>query len=603
MAFFDCYKIIGGALMGDMIASVSSFPQQQYISSSEHRSLDQTQWLVNSQWTAFNNEYNKMLDVLGLLRDIGIDQTRVLAVLPIYAGVGIARTQTGTFSISATRKNYSNDYYEFYGHVKDINGNELGGYWGNATGIFQEGGSWDTDSSYRANLALCQWSNGLGANYIGLYIQMQEKSNVPYNNEYGSYYFAGGACIRLDTLYTQFGIHGDSIGDPISFSPNFGPASEPDGGYNDAPDSGYGTFDDSSDEIGLDTKPLYGVTSVGFINVYKIEQNELINLGEKLFPHFLPAEILADPSQLTVQEVLTWFIKMAYGTMLSPTGTSIDLTDNLGIFDILMNGKLIDYVLDCHVIPTSISGATVSPLKIGYRTFNDFQLAKATEDYVDVDCGELYIKEFYGNFLDYSGNLKVELYLPMIGFVPIDNEFWNNATIKVIYRFNIIDGSFQAKVFTTREDNKSKISNSLIAQYGGVCCVHFPITGLQYSNVISGLVNGGAGAVANKANGNVAGAVSNVFNMAMLRPDNPSSNGYNASSSFLSHRTPYLVIKMPVAQFSKNYPKEIGLPLNVTYQLSQIHGFTVIDNPVLNIQCSDEEYTEICSLLKSGVIF
>lgn len=406
-----------------------------------------------------------------------------------------------------------------------------------------------------------------------------------------------------DAIYTQWGIGGDIDTERKTKSPEFGPASEPSGGYNDIPNNPHGTFDDSSDEIALDAKPTYGVTSVGFINVYKIEQDELINLGEKLFPHFLPAEILADPSQLSVQEVLVWFIKMAYGTLIAPTGTTVELNDNLGIFDILMNGKLIDYVLDCHVIPTSISGATISPLKIGYRTFNDFQLAKATEDYVDVDCGELYIKEFYGNFLDYSGNLKVELYLPMVGFVPIDNEFWNNATIKVIYRFNIIDGSFQAKIFTTREDDKSKIHNSLVAQYGGVCCVHFPITGMQYSNVISGLVNGGTSAVLQGSSGHVAGAVSSAFNMAMLKPDNPSSNGYNASSSFLSHRTPYLVIKMPVAQFSENYPKEIGLPLNVTYPLSQIHGFTVIENPVLNIRCSDEEYNELVSLLRSGVIF
>ena len=425
-------------------------------------------------------------------------------------------------------------------------------------------------------------------------------------SKWGNYYWGqwslNGSGFSENALWDTFGIAG-SLPEGKKKSPEFGPASTPSGGYNTTPDTQHGTFDDSSDEIALDAKPTYGVTSVGFINVYKIEQNELISLGEKLFPHFLPAEILADPSQLSVQEVLVWFIKMAYGTLIAPTGTSIDFNDNLGIFDILMNGKLIDYVLDCHVIPTSISGATVSPLKIGYRTFNDFQLAKATEDYVDIDCGELYIKEFYGNFLDYSGNLKVELYLPMVGFVPIDNEFWNNATIKVIYRFNIIDGSFQAKIFTTREDDKSKIHNSLVAQYGGVCCVHFPITGLQYSNVISGLVNGGTSAVLQGSSGNVAGAVSSAFNMAMLKPDNPSSNGYNASSSFLSHRTPYLVIKMPVAQFSENYPKEIGLPLNVTYPLSQIHGFTIIENPVLNIRCSDEEYNELVSLLRSGVIF
>lgn len=364
--------------------------------------------------------------------------------------------------------------------------------------------------------------------------------------------------------------------------------------------SGVGTFDDSSDTIGIDAKPNVGVTTMGFVNVYKITQNQLQTLGEKLFPHFLPAEILADPSQLTTPEVLTMMLKTLYGTLISPVGTSIYLADNLGVIDILMNGKLIDYVIDCHAIPTSISGATVEGLKVGYRQFNDLQVARATEDYVDVDCGELNIGEYFASYLDYA-NVSCDLFLPFIGFVPIESEYWNGGTLKVVYRFNIVDGSFQAKVLAT--SSKSRLTQSIIGQYGGVACVHYPITGMQYSNVVSGLVNGSINAVAKGASGDIGGVATSLANMTMLRPDNPMSNGYNASSSFLSHRTPYLVIKRPSPQFSSLYPKEKGVPLNVAMKLSSVKGFTIIEDPVLNIACSDEEYNEIVSLLKSGVIF
>lgn len=383
-------------------------------------------------------------------------------------------------------------------------------------------------------------------------------------------------------------------------SPEYGNVSEPAGGYNDFPDNPHGSFDDSSDTIGIDAKPSIGVTTAGFINVYKITQGQLSTLGEKLFPHFLPAEILADPSQLTTPETLVMMIKTLYGAMISPAGTVVQLADNLGVIDVLMNGKLIDYVLDCHIIPTSISDSTIEGLKVGYRQFNDIQLARATEDYVDVDCGSLSIPEYWGNFLDYGG-CTVSLYLPFVGYVPIDNEYWNGGTISVKYRFNIVDGSFQAYVLAT--SSKSKLNASIIGQYGGVCCVHFPITGLQYSNVIAGLVNGTAGVVSKAGGGDYGGAVTNAMNMAMLRPDAPSSNGYNASSGFLSKRTPYLVIKRNKAQFSEIYPSERGLPLNVTCKLSTLKGFTTIDNPVLKINCSDTEYNELVSLLKNGVIF
>lgn len=378
----------------------------------------------------------------------------------------------------------------------------------------------------------------------------------------------------------------------VEFSPEYGGGSIPDG-Y-----SG-GSFDDTSDTISIDAKPQVGVTTAGFINVYKITQGDLNTLGEKLFPHFLPAELLADPSQISVPEMLAVMLKSFYGTLISPVGSAVQLADNLGIIDILMNGKLIDYVIDCHIIPCSISGATVEGLKVGYRQFNDLQLARATEDYVDIDCGSLSILEYFANFLDFC-TCTAELYLPFVGFVPVDSEYWNGGTIQVKYRFNIIDGSFQCFVLST--SGKSNLSQSIIAQYGGVACVHLPITGLQYSNVIAGLVNGSTGAVANGSGGNMAGVVNNLANMAMLRPDNPMSNGYNASSSFLGKRTPYLLIKRPKAQFSTRYNKEMGLPLNVSKQLSTVHGFTVIDNPVLNITCSDKEYNELVSLMKSGII-
>ena len=102
--------------------------------------------------------------------------------------------------------------------------------------------------------------------------------------------------------------------------------------------------------------------------------------------------------------------------------------------------------------------------------------------------------------------------------------------------------------------------------------------------------------------GDYGGVGTNAMKMFNLRPDTPMSNGYNASSSFLAQRTPYLVIKYPASQFSEMYMKEQGLPLNVPYQLSAISGFTIIDNPVLSIQCTDEEYNEIVSLMKSGII-
>lgn len=466
---------------------------------------------------------------------------------------------------------------------------------GNVTLAFDPTGNYAT-GIWKAYLALSVTTSGndKGISWVVNFSQCGSK--------YGNYYFGkwgySGSGFQEAQLWDTFGIAG-GLPEGKKKSPEFGPASESGGGYNDTPSNPHGTFDNSSDKINVPALPSVGVTSAGFVNVYKVSQGELTSLGEKLFPHFLPAEILNDPSQLTTPEVLSMFLKALYGTLISPVGTSVYLADNLGVLDVLMNGKLIDYILDCHVLPVDINAPTVEGLRVGYRQFNDLQLAKATTDYVEVDCGSLSIGEYWGNFLDYS-NCLCKIFLPFVGFVDIAPEMWNGGTIKIVYHINVVDGSFQAYVVST--SSKSELDETVVAQYGGVCCIHFPITGLQYSNVVAGLVNGSIGAVASGIGGNPAGVATSLANMSMLRPDAPMSNGYNASSSFLSVRKPYLLIERPWAQFSEKYPHEMGLPLNVTCLLSTVHGFTVVDNPVLNIVCSDAEYQEICSLLKSGVI-
>lgn len=602
MAFLDYWKINGGILLDEIIGSVTTFPQMSNISSCEHRALDDTQWLDGPKWRYFNEEISTQIDILDIIESIpaqDVDPSSVerrIASIPLFSGVGILRHQTGNLCIGVTRETAYR--YVFRCYITDLDNNELGNFWGSASTEYPSGGAWE-QQPYRMFLALCRWSDGLGHDYLGMYSNASKTCLEPYNNEYGSWWRAGGGAIRFDLMESVFGIAVDDIGDPIPFSPEFGDGSAPDGGYNDVPDNPHGTFDFHSDTVPVPNLPSVGVTTAGFINVYKISQGALTDLGEKLFPHFLPAEILADPSQLSIQQVLTWFVKMAYGTLIEPVGTSIEMTDNLGIVDVLMNGKLIDYILDCHIIPVDITAGINEGLKVGYRQFNDIQLPRASSDYVEVNCGTLATGEAFRNFLDFSA-CTMKLFLPFVGFVPIQPEYWNGGEIGVKYHFNIVDGSFQ--VYVTSTSGKSKLKNTVIAQYGGVCCVHLPITGLQYSNVVAGLVNGTGGAVASVMGGNPAGAVTNAFNMSMLRPDAPSSNGYNASSSFLSERIPYLLIEYPSPQFSTQYNKELGLPLNVSRTLSSVHGFTVIDNPVLKIACSDNEYNELVSLLKSGVI-
>ena len=371
------------------------------------------------------------------------------------------------------------------------------------------------------------------------------------------------------------------------------------GYYSETGGYGGGSFDDSSDSFGLPSLPSLGVSEVGFINVYNPSKGQLQGFADELFPNFeMPTPSTATGIEAVAENLANTF-------------------EVLGDFaESYVNAGLVNYVIDCHIVPVAPVTNGTSKIKVGFKTFN-YTPAKVTSDYVEFDCGSLEIAEYYQNFLDYEGT-KAKLYLPFIGFVDITPEWFQSGKLGVKYHFNVIDGSCIAFVIAT--SSKSKLKNTVVATFGGNCCVHMPITGVNYSSMISGVVGGAVGIASNASNmiktnradkgtvmSNIEGTMGIASNLADVVGSKPSieqSNGYNAGMSFMCYRRPYLLIERPVASFSQNYPKEQGLPLNVTKKLGDMKGFTTCIAPVVdNFHCLEEEKEMIKQALIEGTVF
>ena len=403
-------------------------------------------------------------------------------------------------------------------------------------------------------------------------------------------YFLGATSLT-SLMVNDTSIFGD-FEDTREISDEYGSESSG-GGY------GGGSFDDSSDSFGLPSLPSLGVSEVGFINVYNPSKGQLQGFADELFPNFE----MPTPSTSTGIEAVAENLANTF--------------EVLGDFaESYVNAGLINYVIDCHIVPVAPTTNGTSKIKVGFKTFN-YTPAKVTSDYVEFDCGTLEIAEYYQNFLDYEGT-KAKLYLPFIGFVDIKPEWFQSGKLGVTYHFNIIDGSCIAFVIAT--SSKSKLNNTVVATFGGNCCVHMPITGVNYSSMISGVVGGAVGIASNASNmiktnrtdkgtvmSNIEGATgiaSNLADVVGAKPSIEQSNGYNAGMSFMCYRRPYLLIERPVASFSKNYPSEQGLPLNVTKKLGSMKGFTTCTAPVVdNFHCLEEEKEMIKQALIEGTIF
>jgi hypothetical protein len=354
-----------------------------------------------------------------------------------------------------------------------------------------------------------------------------------------------------------------------------------------------GTFDDSSDTISIPTAPTMGVTSAGFINVYSPTQGELVQFGSELFPDlsFTPVSQGGTPASVTDALVAMAQVLVDFGNQIP------------ALIDMYINANLIQYVIDCHILPVAPATLGTSPLKVGFKTFSQTP-AKVTSDYVDFDCGSLNVGEYYANFIDYAPYTTAKLYLPFVGFMDIAPEYWQSGTLSVTYRFNVIDGSFVAYVKST--SSKSKLSDTVIAQFGGNACVHIPITGLNYASMVSGIVSAVSPLLPSSKSG--AGTADTLVNsantIASAKPTMQQSNGYNATTSFLTVRVPYLLIERSVSNFSRNFPEENGIPSNITMSFAGLTGFTKATMLHLDgiAGATDDDLNEIAQLLSEGVI-
>lgn len=393
-----------------------------------------------------------------------------------------------------------------------------------------------------------------------------------YDSKTQKYTYGNGIASLAITDESIFGDYKDKV----DKSDEYGDESN-DGGY------GGGSFDDSSDNMGLPELPSIGVSDTGFVNVYKISKNELRGFVDELFPDF---DIPTPSTQTGIDAVAE--------NLANTVQVIADFANSY------INKGLVEYVIDCHIVPVTPSTTLNTGLKVGFKTFS-YNPSKVTSDYVRFDCGSLTIPEYYQNFLDYSGT-RAKLYLPFIGFVDVKAEWFQSGKLQVIYHFNIIDGSCIAFIIGT--SSKSKLKETVVANFGGNCCVHMPITGVNYSSMISGIAGGVGKVAAGIATGSISTALNGLENAVTARPDIQQSNGYNAGMSFMSYRQPYLLIERAVASFSKNYPKEKGLPLNVTKKLGDMKGFTTCTAPVIdNFHCLEEEKEMIKQALIEGTIF
>ena len=209
----------------------------------------------------------------------------------------------------------------------------------------------------------------------------------------------------------------------------------------------------------------------------------------------------------------------------------------------------------------------------------------------------------WGNALDYEKGVKIELFIPFVGIVPLDVNSVIYTKLKLKYIIDCFSGQgivylVSEKTDSTWDDERKKC---LLGQWTFNCKSTLPLT----RNDISAIIGGAIGGITSLATGNIGGVASAVMS---ARPSVQRSGDVATSTAYMGKRNPYIIYTMSKAVIPKGEYGKKGRPQYAVKKVGDCDGFIQCENPRLSFNGgngqfpTDEEIKEIYSLLKEGIV-
>lgn len=339
-------------------------------------------------------------------------------------------------------------------------------------------------------------------------------------------------------------------------------------------------------------------------NPYDEGGDSSINGGGGTFDN--PDDVIDGPSLPSLSAIASGFIRMYNPTQGELTDFSAWLQDS-SVFTAAfrdMFGKPIESVVSLAIAPFIPPRSDEKDYVVisGTRSVG-IQMYQVTRQYTEIDCGEITPKEYWGGFLDYAPFTKTSLYLPYVGYREINVNEIMEKPLKVFYHIDVFTGASVCFVMC---------GGNVLYHYDCNVLTNIPFGATEYNNFVSGVLNIAAQSATIAAAGTsgvgaamIPSAATNIAASAanMIRPSFPHSGVVTANSGLLSIKTPYLILERPRQATPKDINHYTGFPSYVTSRLSDLSGYTKISDIHLeNVPASDDELSEIETLLRNGVI-
>lgn len=262
----------------------------------------------------------------------------------------------------------------------------------------------------------------------------------------------------------------------------------------------------------------------------------------------------------------------------------------------------IDGIISLHAVP--ISPSTSGRVNVRFGNYDSgISMRKVANQYGTFSCGSILVNEHFNNYLDYAPYTKLNLYLPFVGFVPLNTNEVMGSSLAVNYNIDYLTGECIAQVSIYKAG-----LNAVSYVYNGNMGMELPITGANYSRFYSSIARGvltlGVGAMTGGTGALVMTAGSTALNVAQSAGgDIQKSGAISGNAGFLGDFTPYLITTYPTPNMPTNFNSIEGYLANKRVNLGSISGYVRIKEIHLKgfTKATSEELSEIESLLKTGV--
>ena len=217
-----------------------------------------------------------------------------------------------------------------------------------------------------------------------------------------------------------------------------------------------------------------------------------------------------------------------------------------------------------------------------------------------VHLGEYFISANCGNnFLDYAPYTEIKLYIPYCGMVELPPNLFINSTVSVDMIIDIISGSCKGMIMC---------NNTFYTSISGSLMCSLPLSLEQCATKSLSIINSANSIMSGIIFGNKNYSALNTVTTlgeAMIENNNiaPSHISGNMDSvvNFYEPQCCILFMTYPEVNMG-DIGKTHGKVCNYQDTLKNCHGYTVVNNPHLEIKCTNTEKDEITKLLEQGVI-